>query len=136
MNETRGLWRGRSTANFEETGENGEWVTGLLAYLSHDHLSAQIYDRLLQKCFEVDPLTLGECTGVPAMNDMTIFEGDIVKTEYGSEIVVGVVEYDKYSGAFILNDGVYDYMFGSDITGDECEIIGNIHDNPELLNCR
>ena len=71
--------------------------------------------------------------GAPDKNDKLIFEGDIIKTKYGNETVIGVVVYDEYIGAFTLDDGVYGYVFGSDIYREECKIIGNIHDTPELL---
>ncbi len=81
--------------------------------------------------FEVDPSTLGECTGLRDKNRKLIFEGDIVATAKRKF----VVEWDLEQAAFVLrclNDDALMSNFTL-ICGWECEIIGNIHDNPELL---
>ena len=113
--------------------------------------------------YEVDPKTVGRFTGLHDKNGKMIFEGDIVRCQerfdrpYSdkrkSKRHIGVVEYliragdrfynpetDKwdrrveYSAEWIVK--VEDYgKFVHGSWGDffDCEVIGNIHDNPELL---
>lgn len=75
-----------------------------------------------------------QCTGLKDKNGKLIFEGDILKCLYISpigEIIpkLGFVKFDF--GAFW-----FDYKLGSSYLYNEnalFEIIGNIHENPELL---
>lgn len=96
----------------------------------------QIIDQDLYS-YEVIPETVGQYTGIEDRNGNKIFEGDIVSFKrvnalgYTTERV-GEVKY--YSKLPIF------YIFAN--TGDawdwcDCEnikVIGNIHDNPELLS--
>ncbi len=90
------------------------------------------------------PETIGQYTGLTDKNGVKIFEGDIVHAVYKSNYVGvkdtdfgnGVVEYhgNYYSGArweINIIDEVVCRVFSASV---ECEVIGNIHDNPpELL---
>lgn len=74
--------------------------------------------------FAVDPATVGQCTGMKDENGERIFEGDIVRwdaREFGSEYYEQV-RWDYELLSLRENDWP-----------EHCEIIGNIHDNPELL---
>lgn len=73
-----------------------------------------------------DNYELMQYTGLKDKNGREIYEGDIVKNEYGK---VMEVQYDPRSAAF----GVGDYYFGTIGSGKTLEVIGNIFDNPELL---
>lgn len=121
--------------------DNGEWVYGFVLF--NKDKSEAVIAKLTDTesvCEYVFPDTVGQFTGLSDYDRADIFEGDIVKCSYthpvgiGSfdgpkeqeETVIGAVEYRN--GCFFI--GVYD--IGSfDI--DEMELIGNIHDNPELL---
>ena len=81
------------------------------------------YDAELQLA---DSYELMQYTGLKDKNGREIYEGDIVKNEYGK---VMEVNYDPRSAAF----GVGDYYFGTIGSGKTLEVIGNIFDNPELL---
>ncbi|WP_423492884.1 YopX family protein [Lacticaseibacillus paracasei] len=59
-------------------------------------------------------------------NKRQIYEGDIVQNEYGK---VMEVQYDPRSAVF----GVGNYYFGTIGSGKILEVIGNIFENPELL---
>ena len=79
--------------------------------------------------FEVDPSTIGQYTGLTDKNGKKIFEGDIVK--HLSDNMVYLIEYDNRFGMYVSKQK------GSSYSGCiRCEIIGNIHDNPELLKER
>ena len=79
----------------------------------------------------VIPETVGQFTGLIDKNGKRIFEDDIIKTIEGAFKVVyehgAVWLYDE----LLLSNDHLDFL-GSYIT-ESIEVIGNIHDNPELL---
>lgn len=79
--------------------------------------------------FEVDPETVGQYTGLADKNGTMIFEGDIVRAiTHLTEIYVGAITFKN--GAFwYKNWSWFKFRFKFEKT----EVIGNIHDNPELL---
>ena len=85
------------------------------------------------KYYEVIPKTLCQYTGLKDKNGNKIWENDIVKDE--SICLLGTVIWhcDDYVG-WLLNDKYAEcpQMMDKDMWED-CEIIGNIFDNPELL---
>ena len=75
------------------------------------------------------PETIGQYTGSTDKNGKKIFEGDICqhRSYYSDNIVISVVTYTD--GQFLA---MADENSGFNLS-DKLEIIGNIHDNPELL---
>jgi uncharacterized phage protein (TIGR01671 family) len=77
--------------------------------------------------------TEGQFTGLPDEYGNEICEGDIAQGNDYAECVPrirGIVQYDSSKAAFYVDDDeeddlLYDFSY--------IEIIGNIHDNPELL---
>lgn len=125
------LFRGKRT-------DNGEWAYGYVCrygwtgkgktYIVPDYASA-LYS------LEVDPETVGQYTGLKDKNGKKIFESDIVDVLYDVNYIgvaterIGVFEV-VHNGCFMGQKGSVRYHF---IPSDECTVIGNIYDNPELL---
>ena len=81
---------------------------------------------------KVDPKTIGQFTGLLDKNGRTIFEGDIVKFCSG-DIRTVVFDEDYTEFEFSRNDPVKNVDgLCLCVDHDVCEVIGNIHDNPEL----
>ena len=137
--------------------KNGEWVYGLITRLydeQFENLPAEMTDINGVSGIEVDYKTIGQFTGLHdstkweqltekeqaewlenhtanEWNGKKIFEGDIIREQYGCS-------YDDFRVEFTLggfnmiyiktNRGKYAWY------GENGEVVGNIHDNPELLN--
>ena len=88
----------------------------------------------------INPDTIGEWTGLIDKNNVMIFEGDIVKTD--SDKIKQILGTDTFTIEFVCGN-FYICHKGTIATvrsWGECsdesiiEVIGNIYDNPELLN--
>lgn len=152
INDTRGLWRGKRINNKEH---NGEWVEGLLYPVKYtgstipggiDYYIVTYPSGAGRQQIQVDPSTLGECTSLTDKNGKPIFEGDIVLAYYNPEEkkAIGKIRYGKFMDTDSLDDygylGWYFEVQGHCISilqpesdGIYIEVIGNVHDNPELL---
>ena len=137
------LFRGKRT-------DNGEWIEGYYATqsnhacfaneLKHQHfIFKDVFLDFnlggLQK-FEVIPETVGQYTGKTDKNGKNIFEGDIVycKSRLDNAIMVVIFECGQFR--MVLSENYRSYQTNSgfyDINCFDKEVIGNIHDNGELL---
>lgn len=122
MREHMGLYRGKRLCN-------GKWMQGnLLQYPDGTCYICHTGSRLDR--YKVDPDTVGECCGgLRDKNGKLIFEGSIVK--YGAK--VGYIVFGN--GCYSVQDIRSENRPAIDIVlaAHDIEIIGNIHDNPELL---
>lgn len=115
--------------------DNGEWIIG--HYLVADSIPYILPERcFLNGIVEVDPSTVCQYTGLTDKNGTKIFEGDVVQVPFWRSaqsglVMNGIVEFQK--AAFSIAWEYQDY--GKDFAGyiHDVGVIGNIHDNPELL---
>jgi hypothetical protein len=116
--------------------DNGEWIEGDLiqsrdkTYIHPKANSFRVSETGLSKLIvlrEVYPETVGQYTGLTDKNGKKIFEGDIIR----SNSERGYIEYYPNDCAFDVVDDHGFYWLISEMSN--IEVIGNIHDNPELL---
>lgn len=119
------LFRGKRT-------DNGEWIEG--CYLDRNNIGIFFDDTEEEDCkvhiFSVNSSTVGQYTGLTDKNGKKIFEGDIVRAmmDWGpagmieSVVDIGFKKYDGYRWNYFDLDTI--------------EIIGNVYENPELLEVK
>lgn len=137
--EDRYLFKAK-TARIVDTynnAEDGIWVKGSLREDCGKYIIFQFeFDRADYVPYEVDPSTICQCTGLKDKNGKLIWENDIVK--YGNGNFYKAFWRDTYyqlswicvkSDIFRTGSKWCLWRFESF----EIEVVGNIFDNPELL---
>ena len=117
--------------------DNGEWVEGFYVnrFDVNEEIEHLIFWRKSYTVWEyakIDPETLCQYTGLKDKNGNRIWENDIIKHEISDTI--GTVKWyqEDYVG-WCVDDTIIDEQQFTDEMWNECEVIGNIFDNPELL---
>ena len=120
--------------------DNGEWAEGFLVkkhglFFIYDIINS---DTCRQPNYDVDPSTICQCTGLKDRNGLLIWENDICDRK---EPYPEIVTYTK--GDWTLD---YSYVTGRERGSCYCNlgfytnermsvsVMGNIFDNPELMN--
>ena len=136
------LFRGKCN----EVGKyNGQWIEGFYGEDDGKPIIARSTDHGLIGYF-CEPDSIGQYTGLTDKNGRKIFEGDILSiAQKGNGIgdyfypplkypSNAIVKWDKCSWMWeIIAEQRYYLTFPDAWCHFECKIIGNIHDNPELL---
>ena len=126
--------------------DNGEWVYGGIAAWKDGFSSAitTLDENDFDSLVLVYPETVGQYTGLTDKNGTKIFEGDFLHWEYQDyDNNTGCHNWIKHEckvtfeyGSFYID--AYPFHLGNTLDFDDgedwrLEVIGNIHDNPELL---
>lgn len=119
--------------------EDGKFVYGSLVFVKENDKSENELPHIVISYgpdtfdwFEVDPETVGQFTGLTDKKGIKIFEGDIVKEQYKSHVIIYNVFWDEDYFAFRVKSKDYSYYL-DELVPSNSEVIGNIHDNKELL---
>lgn len=122
----RGKWKGTSA-----------WAIGdLRVYSQKNGGRVRIFDKATGASLEVDPDTVGQYTGLKDRNGEKIFEGDIV-AHFPRRWDMTYKEVEAIKWDDVQFRWVHHNLKGREIYYTCCdnvfEVIGNIYDNPELL---
>ena len=147
------LFRGKQT-------DNGEWIEGAYSpfHLNFGEREEKPHIIIISDDEDIDglwceviPETVGQYTGLTDKNGKRIFEGDIVRATieraercqspriengvigYDCIGMIGLILYKDKNGENVWSDFFNELSLSGLIEDYYFEIIGNIHDNPELL---
>ena len=104
---------------------NGEWVYGYYEEFVNSENHFYWINEPNGDFHDVIPETVGQYTGLKDRNGVEIYEGDVLECKVSSEMFV--VEFDAKTAQFTTKSNWLWSIL------DRCEVIGNIHDNPELM---
>lgn len=134
--------------------DDGEWVFGGLSYcektnayfitnMGKDHISYIGFHQ------EVDSNTICQCTGLKDKNGNLIWENDIVSCKHEKYIGTDVLDskMHKYTRNYAIefentfcnyglrfrNKSIHFRCTQAKLCMHDCEVLGNVFDNPELL---
>ncbi len=123
------LFRAKSADKFDE----GKWLNGSYVYFNSTH---RIYNNKFPSegwdwCF-INPDTVGQYIGRLDMGKNKIFEDDILYAMMPYDTEIGKVIWNIEAAGFYLETagGLIDF---DDLKSGDIAVIGNIHDNPKLL---
>ena len=123
-------FRGKSMGN--------HWVYGLLTTKkirnsSRIDFAIATEDYSLANTIPINENTIGQFTGFKDIDDKKIFEGDILQTDSGRIGIVYIARSGIWACEFQDETRIEKIKVVELLELADCKIIGNIHDNPELL---
>ena len=116
--------------------DNGEWVHGsVIVFPCGGTCIAKKTELDFElEQIEVDPATIAQCTNLTDKNNAKIFEGDIIwGTGSKANMDNFVIRWSEAICGFTAGEGKRVWPNLNQATIGNYEIVGNIHDNPELL---
>ena len=136
--------------NWEERSKENQWVEGYYCKRKSGHYTDIGYEEEYKECIikefsdggttfcDVDPETVCQYTGLTDKNGKKIFEGDILSGKKYCDWGQGgeyepdkcIIEWNEEHAAF---DPVY-WWEGYNHDLKHYEVVGNIFDNPELID--
>lgn len=140
-------FRGQITKSYTGINlKNGDWIYGSLvddrAYGGKIYISWWNKSCEINTITEINADTVGQYTGLKDMNGVEMFEGDIVDYKLGQTFIPlrdrcynEIYYQEDHCGFFQRNihkDGHRSLGFSITVSQDKI-VVGNIHDNPELL---
>lgn len=138
--QDRYLFRGKRIDNgewvhgylFDDGFENGRVFIGGIVIEKYNGTACDDWNVTGINFYEIDPNTICQCTGLKDKNGNLIWENDIVsycdctKEDY-------VIAWEQNKACFEYQEYSCSMMNFDELSGCEVEVIGNIFDNPELL---
>lgn len=117
--------------------KDGDWVFGWLTSPPNPYCPEKIPAKMRNadgvSGIDIDIDTLGEYTGLKDKNGVKIFDGDIIKSTESEEVAV-VQWFEEHSAFMACIPILHDVGYIGEVEPETIEVIGNVYDNPELIN--
>ena len=122
--------------------KDGAWIEGFYCEFANNMSGEQEHfiqtvksDGRIDTLYYIDPATVGQYTGLTDKNGKRIFEGDVVLFKWDKEHnychIIEFVDGEFCATPVISRDDTWQIRICGE--NEKFSVIGNIHDNPELL---